>query len=66
VGTEKKIPRTPLTSLCAFFSVSTAEKNAKITTTREYRGCDDGARSHSERGIHQLLPGLAETLATMY
>jgi alkylhydroperoxidase family enzyme len=29
-------------------------------------GCDDGAHGHSERGIHQLLSGLAETLATVY
>jgi hypothetical protein len=28
--------------------------------------CDDGAHRHSERGIHQLLSGLAETLATVY
>jgi hypothetical protein len=38
--------------------------------TLEYRGyssgCDDGAHGHSERGIHQLLSGLAETLATVY
>jgi hypothetical protein len=38
--------------------------------TREYRGYssgyDDGAHRHSERGIHQLLSGLAETLATVY
>jgi ribosomal protein S25 len=51
-------------------SISTTEKDAKRTATREYRGysggCDDGAHSHSERGIHQLLPGLAETLATVY
>ena len=39
-------------------------------TTWEYRGyssgCDDGDHRHSERGIHQLLSGLAETLATVY
>jgi hypothetical protein len=29
-------------------------------------GCDVGAHRHSERGIHKLLAGLAETLATMY
>jgi hypothetical protein len=28
-------------------------------------GYDDGAHRHSERGIHQLLSGLAETLATV-
>jgi hypothetical protein len=28
--------------------------------------CDDGAHRHSEREIHQLLSGLAETLATVY
>lgn len=36
-------------------------KNAKWTATWEYWGysscCDDGAHSHSERGIQQLLPG---------
>jgi hypothetical protein len=43
---------------------------AKRTATWEYRdyssGCDDGAHRHSERGIHRLLSGLAETLATVY
>jgi hypothetical protein len=29
-------------------------------------GCDDGAHRHSEKGIHQLLSGLAETLAKVY
>jgi hypothetical protein len=29
-------------------------------------GCYDGAHRHSERGIHQLLSGLAETLTTVY
>jgi hypothetical protein len=29
-------------------------------------GCDDGTHRHSERGIHQLLSGLAEMLATVY
>jgi hypothetical protein len=29
-------------------------------------GCDDGAHRHSERDIHQLLAGLAETLTTVY
>jgi hypothetical protein len=29
-------------------------------------GCDDGAHRHSERGIHQMLSGLAETLATVH
>jgi hypothetical protein len=29
-------------------------------------GYDDGVHRHSERGIHQLLSGLAETLATGY
>jgi hypothetical protein len=29
-------------------------------------GCDDGAHRYSVRGIHQLLSGLAETLATVY
>jgi hypothetical protein len=29
-------------------------------------GYDDGAHRHSERGIHQLLSGFAETLATVY
>jgi hypothetical protein len=47
-----------------------ALKKAKRAATREYRGysssCDDGAHSHSERGIHQLLSGFAETLATVY
>jgi hypothetical protein len=37
--------------------------------TWEYRGCssgcDDGTHRHSERGIHHLLSGLAETLATV-
>jgi hypothetical protein len=28
--------------------------------------CGDGAHRHSERGIHQLLSGHAETLATVY
>jgi len=62
---------TPLISLSVrFFSVSTTEKRAKRMATWEYRGyssgCDNGARRHSERDIHQLLSGLAETLATMY
>jgi hypothetical protein len=46
------------------------EKKVKRTATCEYRGyssgCDDGVHRHSERGIHQLLSGLAETLATVY
>jgi hypothetical protein len=46
-----------------------AEKKAKRTVT-EYRGyssgCDDGAYRPAERGIHQLLSGLAERLATVY
>jgi hypothetical protein len=29
-------------------------------------GCDGGAHRNFERGIHQLLSGLAETLATLY
>jgi hypothetical protein len=29
-------------------------------------GCDDGTHRYSERGIHQLLSGLAKTLATVY
>jgi hypothetical protein len=53
-----------------FFVSMTEKKNAKIMATREYRGyssgCNDGAHSHSESGIHQLLPGLAEMLATVY
>jgi hypothetical protein len=64
------IPRTPLISLRAIFSVSTTEKKAKRTATWEYRGyssgCDDVAHRHSGRDIHQLLSGLAETLATVY
>jgi len=46
------------------------EKKAKRTATWEYQGysssCDDGAHRHSERGIHQLLSGLVDTLATVY
>jgi len=62
-------PYSPDLSLCNFF-VSKTEKKAKRMATCEYRGyssgCDDGAYRHSERGIHQLLSGLAETLATVY
>jgi hypothetical protein len=46
------------------------EKKTKIMATREYlgysSGCDNGAHSHYKRGIHHLLPGLAEMLATVY
>jgi hypothetical protein len=63
-------PYSPDLSPRDFFSVSTTEKKAKRTATWEYRGyssgCVDGAHRHSERGIHQLLSGLAETLATVY
>jgi hypothetical protein len=49
---------------------SQAEKKTKRTETGEYRGysigCDDGAHRHTERSIHRLLSGLAETLATVY
>jgi hypothetical protein len=41
-----------------------------MTAIREYQGCSNGcdneAQSHSERFNHQQLPGLAETLATVY
>jgi hypothetical protein len=64
------IPRTPLISLRAIFLCFQTEKTAKRTATWEYRGyssgCDDEAHRHSERGIHQLLSGLSETLATVY
>jgi hypothetical protein len=60
-------PYSPDLSPCVFFSVSMTEKKAKRTATSEYRGYssgfDDGAHRHSDRGIHQLLSGLAETLA---
>ena len=64
------IPRTPLISLRAiFFCFYDWQKKAKRKTW-EYRGyssgCDDGAHRHSERGIHQLLSGFAETLTTSY
>jgi hypothetical protein len=32
----------------------------------EASGCNDGAYRHSKGGIHQLLSGLAETLAIVY
>ena len=56
-------PCSPDRSPCdLFFSVSTTAKKAKRMATWEYRGysssCDDGARRHSERGIHQLLSGI--------
>jgi hypothetical protein len=65
------IPRTPVISLRAiFFCFHDRKKKAKRTATWEYRdyssGCDDGAHRYSERGIHQLLSGLAEMLATVY
>jgi hypothetical protein len=51
-------------------ALSQLKKKAKRTVTWEYRGnscgCDDGAHRHSKRGIHQLLSGLTETLATVY
>jgi hypothetical protein len=62
--------RTPLISLRAIFFCFHDWKKAKRTATWEYRGyssgCDDGAHRHSERGIHHLLSGLAETLATVH
>jgi hypothetical protein len=70
LGRTATSPRTPFISLRSIFSVSTTEEKAKRTATGEYRGyssgCDDGTHRHSERGIHQLLSGLAETLATVY
>jgi hypothetical protein len=64
-----RIPRSTLISLRAIFSVSTTEKRlkerrhenieAQAAATMELTGI-------SERGIHQLLSGLAETLATVY
>jgi hypothetical protein len=63
-------PVLPWSLSVRFFSVSKTEKKAKRTATWEYRayssGCDDGAHRHSERTIHQLFSGLAETLATGY
>lgn len=45
-------------------------KSVKRMVTWEYEGysggCNNGAGSHSKRGIHQLLPGLVETLATVH
>jgi hypothetical protein len=67
---KKNPPYSPDLSLCDFFCSHDWKKNAKITATWEYRGCssgcDGGAHSHSERAIHQMLPGLAEKLATVY
>jgi hypothetical protein len=51
-----------------FFSVSTAEKRLKGRRHENQgysSGCDVAAHRYSERGIHQLLSGLAETLATI-
>jgi hypothetical protein len=63
-------PYSPDLSTCDFFLFPGLKKKAKRTATREYRGyssgCDDGAYRHSERGIHQLLSGLAETLAKVH
>jgi hypothetical protein len=64
------IPCTSLTFSREIFFVSTTKKNAERTESEEYRGyssdCETGAHSYSERGIHQLIPGLAEALATVY
>jgi hypothetical protein len=65
------LPYSPYLSPCDFFLFPRLKKKkAKRTATWEYRsyssGCDDGAHRHFERGIHQLLSGLAETLATVY
>jgi hypothetical protein len=50
--------------------VSSTTLRPRGKATWEYRGysssCDVGAHRHSERGIHQLLSGLAQTLATVY
>jgi hypothetical protein len=53
-------PYSPDHSPCYFFSVSTTKKKGYSS------GCDDGVHRHSERGIHQQLSGLAETLASVY
>jgi hypothetical protein len=63
------IPRTPLITRRAIFSVSATEKGLKGRRheNRGYSGgWDDEAHRHSERSIHQLLSGLGETLATLY
>jgi hypothetical protein len=63
-------PQHPWSLTVRFFSVSMTDKKTKRTATWEFRGyssgCDDGDYRHSERGIHQVLIGLAETLATVY
>jgi hypothetical protein len=63
------IPVRPLTSLRAVFLFPRLE-NAKRTAEREYRGyssgCDERVHIKAEGGVHKLLPGLAETLATVY
>jgi hypothetical protein len=70
LGKTATSPVLPWSLSVRFFSVSTTEKKAKRTAEWEYRGyssgCEDGAHRHSERGIHQLVSGLAETLATVY
>jgi hypothetical protein len=69
LGKTATSPVLPWSLSVRFFSVFTTEKKAKRTATWEYRGssngCDDGAHRHSERGIHQLLSGLTETLETV-
>jgi histone-lysine N-methyltransferase SETMAR len=52
-------PYSPYLSPCDFFLFPRLKKGYSS-------GCDDGAHRHSERGIHQQLSGLAETLATVY
>jgi hypothetical protein len=64
-------PHPPLASLHVIsFCFRNWKKDTKRMVIWEYRGywsgCDNGAHSHTERGIHQLLPGLAKTLATVY
>jgi hypothetical protein len=50
------------------FPVRPSDKEAKgrMAINGYSSGCDNGAHRHSETGIHQLLAGLAETVATVH
>jgi hypothetical protein len=62
-------PYSPDLCPCDFFLFPRLKKRLKGRRheNRGYsNGCDNEAHMHFKRGIHQLLSGLAETLATVY
>jgi hypothetical protein len=70
LGKTATSPYSPDLSPCDFFLFPRLRKRLKGLRNENIEAIQaaatNGAHRHSERGIHQLLSGLAETLATVY